>query len=180
MAVSQERASLTPTGRVILGMLALGERSGYDIKQKVDKSTRFFWAASYGQIYPELRRLEQQGLVRGRPEPSGERARTLYELTEAGERALDEWLSSDDEPLYELRDEGMLRLFFSDALPEQRIEVIRAMRERQERKLARLEAIHSDATGMPTGPLMTLELGLDLTRRFIDWCEAAERRLGTE
>jgi DNA-binding PadR family transcriptional regulator len=180
MSIAEERVSLTPTGRVILGMLALGERSGYDIKQKVDKSTRFFWAASYGQIYPELRRLEQQGLVRGRPEPSGERARTLYELTDAGETALREWLSSDGEPLYELRDEGMLKLFFSDALPEQRIEVIRAMRERQERKLAQLEAIHGDVTDMPTGPRLTLELGLDLTRRFIDWCKAAERRLGKE
>src|SRR5438105_15814443 len=86
---------LTPTGRVILGMIALGKRTGYDIKQLVDKSTRHFWAASYGQIYPELRRLEDQGLVRGRPEPSGGRARTVFELTDAGQRALVEWLASD-------------------------------------------------------------------------------------
>ena len=51
---------LTPTGRVILGMIALGNQTGYDIKQLVDKSTRHFWAASYGQIYPELRRLEER------------------------------------------------------------------------------------------------------------------------
>ena len=56
---------LTPTGRVILGMIALGRQTGYDIKQLVDKSTRHFWSASYGQIYPELRRLEEQGLIRG-------------------------------------------------------------------------------------------------------------------
>src|SRR2546421_362366 len=61
---------LSPTGRVVLGMLALGNRTGYDIKQVVDKSTRHFWAASYGQIYPELRRLEDQGLVRSHPGPS--------------------------------------------------------------------------------------------------------------
>ena len=61
--------ALTPTARVILGMIALGKQTGYDIKQFVDKSTRHFWAASYGQIYPELRRLEEQGLVRGQPEP---------------------------------------------------------------------------------------------------------------
>ncbi len=71
---------LTPTGRVILGMIALGRQTGYDIKQFVDKSTRHFWAASYGQIYPELRRLEEQGLVDGqrravrRPRPNGLRA----------------------------------------------------------------------------------------------------------
>ena len=79
---------LTPTGRVILGMIALGRQTGYDIKQFVDKSTRHFWAASYGQIYPELRRLEEQGLITGQSEPTGGRARTVYELTDAGRAAL--------------------------------------------------------------------------------------------
>src|SRR5437588_11608211 len=92
---------LTPTGRVILGMLAIGKRSGYDIKQFVDKSTRHFWAASYGQIYPELRRLEDAGLVRGQSEPTGGRARMLYELTETGRSALHAWLHSDAELVYE-------------------------------------------------------------------------------
>ena len=41
---------LSNTAYVILGMLRHGERSGYEIKQAVDQSTRFFWAASYGQI----------------------------------------------------------------------------------------------------------------------------------
>src|SRR5947208_14554136 len=78
------QAALTPTGRVILGMIGIGKQTGYDIKQLVDKSTRHFWAASYGQIYPELKRLEELGLVQGRSEPSGGRARTVYELTDAG------------------------------------------------------------------------------------------------
>src|SRR5579872_5051560 len=99
-------AHLSPTGRVLLGMVAFGKRTGYDIKQLVDKSTRFFWAASYGQIYPEFKRLEEHGLVRGRQEPSGARARTVYELTEAGLEALGTWLRSDDDPIYEMRNEG--------------------------------------------------------------------------
>src|SRR3981081_424827 len=111
MSVSERE--LTATGRVILGMLALGKHTGYDIKQLVDKATRHFWAASYGQIYPELRRLEEQGLVRGRPEPSGRRARTAYELTDTGRAALRGWLESTEEPVFELRCETMLKLFFS-------------------------------------------------------------------
>src|SRR5436305_4591664 len=157
---------LTPTGRVILGMLALGNRTGYEIKQVVDRSTRHFWAASYGQIYPELRRLEEQGLVQGRPEPSGERTRIAYELTDAGAAALGEWLASEDEPLYELRDEGMLKLFFSDSLPDRRVQNIGAMRERHQRKLAQLEALQPKASEMPPGPRLTLELGIELTKRF--------------
>jgi PadR family transcriptional regulator AphA len=169
--------ALTATGRVILGMLALGRDTGYDIKQMVDKATRHFWAVSYGQLYPELRRLERQGMIRGRPEPTGGRSRKVYELTDAGARALRAWLTAPDEPLYEVRDEGLLKLFFSEAVPEQRIEIVRAMRERMEGKLAQLEAL---GTPMKTGPGLTLSLGIEVTKAYIDWCEAAERRLAKE
>jgi DNA-binding PadR family transcriptional regulator len=173
-------AELTPTGRVILGMLAIGKQTGYEIKQFVDKTTRLFWAASYGQIYPELRRLEDAGLVRGRSEPTGGRARKVFELTDAGVRALHGWLSSDEEPLYELRDEGMLKLFFSDALPGRRLANIRAMRERQERKLVHLRSIEPMAEGGQLGPYSTLQFGIAQTEFFINWCVEAERRLASE
>jgi DNA-binding PadR family transcriptional regulator len=170
-------AGLNPTGRAILGMLALGKRTGYDIKQLVDKATRHFWAASYGQIYPELRRLEQQGLIRGRPEPTGGRPRTVYELTDTGAEALRTWLIADDEPLYEVRDEGMLKLFFSDALPDQQAQIVREIRGRMEKKLEQLQAI---GTPLKTGPGLTLSLGIEVTKVYIEWCEAAERRLAEE
>jgi PadR family transcriptional regulator, regulatory protein AphA len=171
---------LSATGRVILGMIAFGKTTGYEIKQFVDRTIRYFWAASYGQIYPELKRLEQQGLVRGRPEPSGDRARTVYELTQAGERALQGWLASGEEPFYELRDEGMLKLFFSDSLPERRIENIRAMRAREERMLAHLRTIEPHAGGGPAGAYLTLQLGIASAEWLIDWCAATERRLAAE
>src|SRR5437660_12170868 len=88
---------LTATGRVILGMIAFGKQTGYDIKAFVDKTTRYFWAASYGQIYPELKRLEDHGLIEGRAEPAGGRARTVYELTPAGEAALYAWRGSHED-----------------------------------------------------------------------------------
>lgn len=169
---------LTPTGRVILGMIALGRQTGYDIKQLVDKSTRHFWSASYGQIYPELRRLEEQGLIEGQSEPRGGRARTVYTLTPAGHAALGEWLGPEGDPPFEVRDEGMLRLFFSDiGTPEQRLGNLRAMRNTHQRTLAQLEALHETAHEIPPGPQLTLELGLGLHRWIVDWCDAAERRL---
>jgi len=168
---------LSPTGRVILGMIAFGKRTGYDIKTFVDRTTRYFWAASYGQIYPELKRLEDQGLIRGRPEPSGGRARTVYELTDAGRAALEHWLGAEDEPSYELRDEGMLKLFFSDSLPQRRIEIVRAIRTREERDLAHLRSIEPHASKGPTGSYLTLQMGIGFTEWIIKWCEATERQL---
>jgi PadR family transcriptional regulator, regulatory protein AphA len=173
---------LTPTGRVILGMIALGRQTGYDIKQFVDNSTRHFWAASYGQIYPELRRLEEQGFIVGQSEPTGGRARTVYDLTDAGRGALQEWLEPEPDPTFEVRDEGMLKLFFSDiGTPEQRIRNIRAMRELHERTLAQLSVHEQEKSAeMPEGPWLTLELGIGLHRGIVEWCEATERRLAAE
>src|SRR4051795_8957092 len=107
-------SSITP---VILGLLAHQPFSGYDMKQVVDRSTRFFWAASYGQIYPELRRLEREGLVEGEDAPNGSRPRRLYRLTPIGREELDAWLRREGQVTLELRDESLLRIFFADALP---------------------------------------------------------------
>jgi PadR family transcriptional regulator, regulatory protein AphA len=171
---------LSPTGRVILGMIAFGKRTGYDIKTFVDRTARYFWAASYGQIYPELKRLEDQGLIRGKPEPSGGRARMVYDLTESGKTVLESWLGADKEPSYELRDEGMLKLFFSDSLPERRIEIVRAIRMREERDLAHLRSIEPHASKGPPGPYLTLQMGIGLTEWTIKWCESTERQLASE
>jgi DNA-binding PadR family transcriptional regulator len=162
-------------------MIALGKRTGYDIKQLVDQSTRFFWTASYGQIYPELRRLEAQGLTRGRSEPTGGRARTVYELTDTGSAALQGWLAAHDEVSFEVRDEGMLKLFFSDfTTPEQRLEHVRAMRIGHERTLEQLHRLEADGGPKHEGPRLTLELGIGLHKWIVDWCEATERRLAAE
>ena len=105
---------LSSTAYVILGMLGWRPMSGYEIKSLVDKSTRFFWAASYGQIYPELRKLAAAGLIEGKASPQGGRRRNVYRLTPAGRRELQAWLGVDAD-VFELRDEGLLKLFFADA-----------------------------------------------------------------
>src|SRR5262245_34312427 len=91
-----EPTELSATAKVILGLLAMGPRTGYEIKSFADNSTRYFWAASYGQIYPELRRLADAGLIEGEESPRGGRQRTVYELTEAGGEALNQWHRSEE------------------------------------------------------------------------------------
>ena len=106
---------LSATGKVILGMLAARPRSGYEIKQLVDSSARFFWAASYGQIYPELKRLEEADLITGADASQGNRQRTVFTLTAKGRRAAREWIAGAPE-VFELRDEGLLELFFAGSI----------------------------------------------------------------
>src|SRR6058998_1182555 len=103
---------LSSTAHVILGMLSWRPMSGYEIKSLVDRTTRFFWAASYGQIYPELRELSNAGLIEGKANPQGGRKRNVYKLTPAGRKELRAWLHTDPD-VFELRDEGLLKLFFA-------------------------------------------------------------------
>jgi DNA-binding PadR family transcriptional regulator len=170
---------LHPTAYVVLGMLRLGKRTGYEIKQLVDNSTRFFWAASYGQIYPELKRLEEAGLVRGQEEPRGGRQRRAYELTPDGERALAEWLRDSDEAGNEMRDLGLLKLFFSDAVePQDRAALARSARERHEATVAALERVGQEkpANAENAMPLEVLHFGLDFHR----WCADRFARMEQE
>jgi PadR family transcriptional regulator, regulatory protein AphA len=171
---------LGPTGYVILGMLRNGPRSGYEIKQVVDKSTRFFWAASYGQIYPELRKLAKSGLVEGESRPTGDRRRTVYRLTDAGREELRRWLDQPPERL-ELRDEGLLKLFFAGAAdPGKAVEIIDAKQRLMEEKLAALreiEAFAADAESSDPFPYLVLRYGLESSEWVIAWCERARAEL---
>ena len=171
---------LSKTAYVILGMLSLGRVTGYDIKSLVDVSTRFFWAASYGQIYPELARLEELGLVRGERDDEDGRRRKRYELTAAGRRALQKWLTSP-EPLHiELRHEGLLKFFFSDALePEERLEQVRRMRAAHEEIAAKLRSIEdaTEESDQKTCPRLTLDWGIEYEDSIAESCRRMEERL---
>jgi PadR family transcriptional regulator AphA len=170
---------LSNTAYVILGMLGWRPMSGYEIKSLVDKSTRFFWAASYGQIYPELRRLSAAGLIEGKASPQGGRRRNVYRLTPAGRRELQAWLGVDAE-VFELRDEGLLKLFFADAAGnEAAIRALDAKRREHERVLSRLEEI--EATGRPEGfAYHVWRYGIECNRWQAEWCERTMRDLADE
>ena len=163
---------------VILGALSLGPRTGYEIKQLVDNATRFFWAASYGQIYPELGRLEEADLVESEADPHGGRKRNRYRLTAAGRSRLHDWLR---EPAagYETRDEGLLKLFFArDLDTEGQLDVVRAMLTDRERVLERLREIERKGVARETGKLV-LELGLRQHELLVEQLRELERRLTT-
>jgi DNA-binding PadR family transcriptional regulator len=171
---------LSPTAYVILGMVRKEPRSGYEIKALVDNSTRFFWAASYGQIYPELKRLAEAGLVVGSDSPTGGRRRTVYEITADGEEELRSWLRQPPQT-YEMREEGLLKLFFADALPPgEAVAIVRAMRSHRlevNARLRSLEALKSEIEIKDPYPMIVLRGGIEFTQWFADWCERMEEEI---
>jgi DNA-binding PadR family transcriptional regulator len=166
---------LSPTACVILGMLDWRPMSGYEIKSLVDQSTRLFWAASYGQIYPELRSLAAAGLIEGKASPQGGRKRNVYRLTTAGRRELRAWLDADPE-VFEVRDEGLLKLFFAASRPESAPETLEAKRRHHLEVVERLSEI--ERMGRSEGYAhLVLRYGIDFNRWIADWCETTRVEL---
>jgi DNA-binding PadR family transcriptional regulator len=175
---------LTPTARVILGMLQLGAKTGYEIKNAIEVSTRFFWGASYGQIYPELRRLTEAGLLTASDAPRGGVRRTEYLLTAEGERALQDWLTADDYGAFELRDELLLRFFFGDVVSHEEVRaVVKRMRERSEwvvEEFRKMEPGAKEGFMDDDGelyPYLTLRYGIGLMEWMGRWAAETERAL---
>ncbi len=174
---------LRPPDYVVLGMVRLGAQSGYDIKKSVRDSIRFFWTISEAQIYPSLERLEGAMLVRGRAAPQGRRRRRSFEITPQGEAALRRWLTSGEAMPFELRDIGLVKLFFADALDRaDALGLLQAIIERSRERVAALnriepEARRSRAAGI-RHPSLTLSLGIAFHKAIIDVCAKFEEEFG--
>lgn len=139
---------LTNTSYVLLGFLYSHPHSGYDIKQLADHSTRFFWQISYGQIYPELKRLVDLGLAAQQSGSRGGRTRNVYRITPMGREALRSWLTASSAAAgsFEMRDELLLKLFFSDAAGVKvKRALVEQMRLREEAAIAELRSLEPHA-----------------------------------
>ncbi len=169
---------LNNTAVVILLVLNRAPRSGYEVKQFIDSSARFFWAASYGRIYPELKRLAAEGLIEGSDESLGARAKTMYSLTDQGREELEQWYALTPETL-ELRDEAMLKIFFGDAFdPGLVADHVSTRRRSSERVLADLRAIEPKVAELAETdpyPYETLRCGLAMHEAVVAWCDSAEK-----
>jgi len=169
--------SLGNSAAAVLGMLALGARSGYEIRRAAELSVRFFWALGPPQIYAELSDLEKAGLIDGRDDSQGRRPRRRYELTSRGRSALTQWVRSHGPAPLELRDPLLLRLFFADVVdPTDVSALLRRIRHRSVQALAMFDeqilpaATKTEERGFGQ-PKVVAEFGMALHRFIVDWCE---------
>jgi PadR family transcriptional regulator AphA len=166
----------------VLGLLSGGEQSGYDLKKRADSSVGYLWTPAKSRIYAILPRLVEAGLVRRRDvRQKGRPDKQLYRLTEAGRRALVEWLAHgplEPEPERHLL---LLKLFFGGlAGPEALIEQVRERRREIERfraELAEIDARRRREDSDDLYPRLTRMYGLAWADAIIAWAKAAEKEL---
>jgi DNA-binding PadR family transcriptional regulator len=110
---ASDTKELTTTSFAILGLLAIGDWSTYELAQQMQRSLRNFWPRAERRIYDEPKVLVAHGLAQARTEYTGRRPRTVYAITPEGRAALRAWLAQPGAgPSLEF--EALLKVFLAD------------------------------------------------------------------
>ncbi len=172
--------TLTTTEYAVLGLLAGGEASGYDLARAASRSTGYLWAPSRSQIYKVLPRLVALGYATKRDvAQQGRPDKHLYRITPGGQAGLSSWIQEveDDPP------DGigvfLLKLLFAWAAPtEAGARQLDAYRALIARRLAEFEELECGLS--PDDPVqarIVLRHGIARARATVDWAEEAQRAL---
>lgn len=172
---------ISTLGYALLGLLARASSSGYDLGRQLKEPIGFYWQARYSQIYPELAKLEDAGLVTFEVVAQQDLpAKKVYTITEQGRAALSAWVTMPAE-LSVLRDELILKTFsFWLADPQQASVLVQTHLEQHLQQLHKYEEFEQEFqeyaeeladSGSPRFSFYaTLKAGLIYERAYTDWC----------
>ncbi len=173
----KSESQLSMSSYIILGLLEMsGPQTPYELKKAVDASIAYFWDVPRAQLYVEPERLAGLGLIAEEREEGGRRRR-VYRILDAGRASLRSWLRDTTQVPVELRDTGLLKLFFGFALD--RDELVRLAQTQVEMHRQRMQEYERIAQSLRTVPdgafaLATLRMGLQYERISIDfWDDVA-------
>jgi DNA-binding PadR family transcriptional regulator len=179
---------------ILLGFLNYLPLSGYQLKTLIDQSTGHFWHAYHSQIYTTLKALEDQGFVTSQTDEGDDRLkRRTYEITEAGRAELTAWLSKPMLETAQIKDELLVRVFFSgqrdqaDVIDELRIQ--RRLHQQQLEAYMAIAADHLLQVVTPEAPPVanleadsrmwtaTLDYGIRYERMVLEWIDTLVNQL---
>ncbi len=174
----------------VLAALLEGDASGYELAKRFDVSVANFWSATPQQLYRELDRLEQDGLLRGRAVRQRRRPdKRVFTVTAAGRAELHGFIAQPPKPTA-MRDDLLVRVqaIESDADRDAVRQAVAERLEHAKAKLARYDRLRHDLLAGRTeaaylgdehrvGPYLTLLGGRMYERQNIRWCRAVLRAL---
>jgi DNA-binding PadR family transcriptional regulator len=166
----------------VLASLLAGDASGYELAKRFDASVANFWHAMPQQIYGELRRLEEQRLIRGRRvRQNGRPDKRVFTISKAGRETLREFAAAPTRP--GLLKEDLAVKVYAAAAADPR-DLIAALEKGAEQAAAKLERYErqasalADPDGADLGPSLALARGIAYERENVEWCALAAERLG--
>lgn len=174
------------TRYVLLGLLQEENLSGYEMKKIIDIRMSFFWQESFGQIYPELNKMAEEGLVEISNTESEENAKhekIRYKITPKGENEFKKWMEEENEK-DTVRSEFLLKMYLSTNknAEEMRKHIIR-FKEQSEEKLELFNLFHAELSQIVEVHnnhrqiLYVLNLGIRQAKLYIDWSDEVLKNL---
>lgn len=142
-AKSREKYKMAQKNRlqfIILGLLNIESKTGYDLTKAFDSDIGEFWTANHSQIYPLLKKMEKENLITHHEIPAGPKlVKKSYDITSEGKEIFQAWLQEPSEA-DNSHDEFILKLYFIDSknsplLPE----MISEQKQAREEKLDHLK-----------------------------------------
>ena len=164
---------------VLLGFLAQGDLTGYELKHLMERSVGFFFGASYGSIYPALKDLEGAGLVRSTRVVQSDRPnKKVYTVTPEGEAYFRKALGEPPAP-DSFRSEFLMHLFFGHHHdPERLLELVRRYREEHQQTVERLEEVEEEFREVATPyQMMCLRSGLTHAESRVAFLRGVEEEI---
>jgi len=165
----------------ILATLLHQPCSGYDLRKRFESSVGFFWQANFQQIYRELTKLEDQGLLTAETIHQQNRPdKKIYQVTQAGQDNLTDWIRQPC-AVAPLRDDLLVKLFAGYLVPREVIltELQHHQTEHRER-LAVYQQIEQQFFLNPDKlsieekfRYMTLLNGIRYESEWLAWCDEA-------
>ena len=174
---------ITTTAYAVLGLLAVGEASAYDLAQRMARSVGHVLPRAQSVVYEEPKRLAARGLVEVRKEARGRRSVAVYRITEDGRAALRSWLG--EPPAFpQLDAEAVVKALFADqGTRAQLLDTLRTTREDAERRLAALaEQAGGYGDGGPFPDRLAVialsgRFAYDHLRMLADWAAWAQEQV---
>jgi DNA-binding PadR family transcriptional regulator len=165
----------------ILGLLQYTDMHGYRIKEHIERNFGHMWSINFGQIYPNLKKLKNDGLVEMTEMPqNGEKGppRKLYSITVKGKEAFADWLSISPEKPMLLRDPFLMKfVFFGFGDSKRSLEIIDEQIQRYKADLNRREKNLERWGKNGTYVRLTAELGASLNEMFLKWLEHSKQEI---
>lgn len=169
------------TKYIILGLLCHEPLTGYDVKKRIEDMISFVWSdISFGQIYPMLAKLEEEGLATKQVELNEDSpTRKIYTITDKGRAEFKEWLkkSAGREVM---KNEALLKMFFGAHVPlEANLERLHHFRDTASEHMQILEDTVQELFGNVTKHddhlyyLLMAMFGRHFFRASVEWAEEA-------
>ncbi|WP_430509476.1 helix-turn-helix transcriptional regulator [Gottfriedia solisilvae] len=158
---------------VILGFLFEEPMSGYDIKRIMEVSVAHFFDASFGAIYPALKRMEKEGFVKKEIiQQEGKPNKNLFVITDKGKEEFIEYLESPINPTI-MRSDFLIRLFFGKFTKKENIiKWMENEKKHLEQELENLLEVKKSSPDTDKYKKITIEYGLEYSKMTISLLEA--------